>query len=728
MPLKAGVLCLIGAVSLIAQSNLAFENAGEGSSSEAWRATVGSYAVAEEGCVLGKCIALTPASGTAPGTVLQSFDATPYRGKLIRFRSSARVEAGGRAQLWLRVDRKGGMPGFFDNMAASPIADWDWSSREIDGFVHDDADKIFIGFLAYNKPARFDEASFTVTGELPQTEADPARPLTSAGLRNLEAFARLAGLIRHFHPSDQAASADWNRLFIEGAPVVEQAESLAQLAAALLKVLSPVAPTLRVYSGGKAPAPHPALMPAEGTEVLRWRHKGYGGGSGLRNIYSSERVRKPGSDWKADRDIYTLDCGGGVTALVPIAVFADPNHTLPAVAVTEAASVPSMAWTAKSRATRLAAVILAWNVFQHFYPYFDVVKTDWSAALPKYLQRAASDQDDIAFHRTLRAMIADLKDGHGSVNYRFAPFSFSAPLRAEVIENKLIVTGVGPALAAGLRPGDEIVQIGDTPAADAVADAAALVSGATPQWIRNSAERQALSGPNGKNVLLAVRSPGTADTRPVIAKFEAFQQISGDARPKEVVAEPQPGIWYVDLTRAQDPQFESAVPKLAAAKGIVFDMRGYPRVTPAWFSYVTKEPLSSAQWHVPLITHPGKMEFERGGEWNLQPKTPYLSAKKVFLTNGSAISYAESTMGIVEHYKLGEIIGEATAGTNGNVISMQLPGGYQVNWTGMKVLKHDGSQHHMIGNWPTIPLDRTQAGVAAGRDELLERALKELSK
>jgi C-terminal processing protease CtpA/Prc len=39
-------------------------------------------------------------------------------------------------------------------------------------------------------------------------------------------------------------------------------------------------------------------------------------------------------------------------------------------------------------------------------------------------------------------------------------------------------------------------------------------------------------------------------------------------------------------------------------------------------------------------------------------------------------------------------------------------------------LKHDESQHHGIGIRPTIPVERTRAGVAAGRDEFLERAIQ----
>jgi C-terminal processing protease CtpA/Prc len=135
--------------------------------------------------------------------------------------------------------------------------------------------------------------------------------------------------------------------------------------------------------------------------------------------------------------------------------------------------------------------------------------------------------------------------------------------------------------------------------------------------------------------------------------------------------------------------------------------------------------MTSAQWHVPWVLRPDheEMQFERQGEWNLWPAKPFLKAKKAFITDGRAISYAESCMGIVEAYKLGAIVGAPTAGTNGNVNPFALPGGYTVAWTGMKVLKHDGSQHHGVGIVPTVPVSRTRAGVAAGRDEFLERAV-----
>jgi C-terminal processing protease CtpA/Prc len=81
-------------------------------------------------------------------------------------------------------------------------------------------------------------------------------------------------------------------------------------------------------------------------------------------------------------------------------------------------------------------------------------------------------------------------------------------------------------------------------------------------------------------------------------------------------------------------------------------------------------------------------------------------------------------MGIVEYYKLADMVGTTTAGCNGNANYIDLPGGFQVMWTGMKVLKHDGSQHHLIGIKPTYPVEKTIEAVKEGRDEYLEKAIE----
>src|SRR5262249_34841018 len=60
------------------------------------------------------------------GNIMQFFDATPFIGKTVRYRAAVRVEGSGRAQLWMRVDRKEKQMGFFDNMDDRPINSSQW--------------------------------------------------------------------------------------------------------------------------------------------------------------------------------------------------------------------------------------------------------------------------------------------------------------------------------------------------------------------------------------------------------------------------------------------------------------------------------------------------------------------------------------------------------------------------------------------------------------------------
>ena len=81
-------------------------------------------------------------------------------------------------------------------------------------------------------------------------------------------------------------------------------------------------------------------------------------------------------------------------------------------------------------------------------------------------------------------------------------------------------------------------------------------------------------------------------------------------------------------------------------------------------------------------------------------------------------------MGFIKDFKLATIVGGPTAGTNGNVNPFSLPGGYNISWTGMLVKNHDGSKHHIRGILPDVPAERSVAGIKAGKDELLEKAME----
>ncbi|MFC1764540.1 S41 family peptidase, partial [Planctomycetota bacterium] len=198
--------------------------------------------------------------------------------------------------------------------------------------------------------------------------------------------------------------------------------------------------------------------------------------------------------------------------------------------------------------------------------------------------------------------------------------------------------------------------------------------------------------------------------------------------PAPAIKEIQDGVYYVDLLKVKPKELEESIDVLAKARGVVFDYRGrpfqiYPEIVIRHL--LQSEDTSDAWFMTPMITYPDftNVTYKKEG-WGLIPSEPHIRGKVVFLTNAAARCASECFLSFVEHYNLGEIVGQATAGYIGTMNTVKLPSGFKLIWTGQKVVKHDGSQHHLIGITPTVPVKRTIQGLIEGRDEYLEKALE----
>lgn len=758
----ATVVCLIAAFVLLSASahaqdglvNPSFEQGEPGAVPEGWFAPMHAphrsgyrVEIVEEGARDGdRCVRLSydaariteKGGGMAFANLMQQVPAEAYRGKRVEYAAWVRTAGGCRGQMWMRVDLGGERMGFFDNMGDRPITDGQWKRYTIVGDVASDAVVLNVGMMMFGQgEAWIDGASLRVVGEAARVlPPQPPALLEGRGLENVSAFVRLAGYVRFFHPSDQAAATDWDRFLIAGVRAVEDAPDASALAVRLGALFRPIAPTVVVTVAGDAEPAAPAIRP-EGSEpagTVAWRHTGVsvGARSGP-GIYSSVRVTGTAENPQgipAPGTVIDRWLPGGVRCVVPVTLYTDARgRTIPVVPPGDEPETPSP--SPEDRSTRLAAVATAWTVLRHFYPYWDVVETDWDAELEPALAAAAADADAGEFLVTLRQLIAKLDDGHGFVSGPGENRMYVLPLRLEWVGEELVVAKVIEE-GAEVRAGDVMVAIGGREVGELREEVEGLISG-SPQWKAARSRSEIARFASADGVRLRLRRPGAAgeeyettlEPRRMIdpAAFEEARPASGE----EVAA----GVYYFNLVGATYEELRPRLGKFASAKGVVFDMRGYPdSAGKALLHHLSDVDFVSAHWNrrVTLLpdNDPAGISWLTG-HWECRPETPRIRAKVAFITDGSAISYAESCMGIVEHYKIGEIVGEPTAGANGNVNVVQLPGGYAVAYTGMQVLKHDGSQHHIVGVRPTVPCSRTVAGIAAGRDELLERAIKVVS-
>ncbi|EAQ28254.1 hypothetical protein NAP1_11683 [Erythrobacter sp. NAP1] len=540
----------------------------------------------------------------------------------------------------------------------------------------------------------------------------PASELSDGELERLRTFARIYTVARWFHPSDAALKADWDALAIEAVPQVIAASGEREFAEVLGVVFAPV---VEHFEASAEPL-GPYAGPANANGRWQWIHNGFKG------------MRQSGYS-KFRREISTLGSGpifheqlGGLHVRFPLTGEKLGDEHPPSEPQTTFNGRPE-GWTPAGfdRTTRIAATIIGWGVLDQFYPYWDVVDVDWDAKLGPQLQRAAMAGDDTAFHDALRLMMHEIEDGHGGAQLRWRDIEI-APVALQYAEGQVVVAWARP--ETGIPSGSIVSAIDGVNTGELMQRFKSERASGSEHFRTMRALAVMIEGEPGTRANFSIVEPDGAE-REVEVERVAYTRENWPMPPRpEPVTEVEPGIVYVDVSRITDEELIAKVDLLAGAQGLIFDLRGRPKGSPFFLSHLTDELALSARMERPVIERPDQqgMSFSEGG-WRMQPLLPRLTSNTVFLSDATAASYPESILGVVKGNALGTIVGQASAGANGNVTLAGLPGGYRIMFTGMRVINQDGSVHHNIGVVPDVIVEPTIAGLAAGRDEILEAGM-----
>ncbi len=615
--------------------------------------------------------AASSGNDTRFGTIQYQVPAEKYKGNEFVLTAKVKVAQGaGSGHLWMRVDSEGGIL-FFDNMGNRPVkSSQSWKDCEIKGTVAANASQLVFGFF--------------LGGEGELTADDLVLKIKKDG--------------------------EWETVLSDG---FENPES--DRIKAFDKANSDY--SLSIQKDSTKPDNH--LLSIKEIPVRN---------STVPYQLLFDTFAQPG---EYIRKVIARD----LVCVMPLALYGTPSATYPVSAPDSLeelqqalSSIPDSSMTGNDLYTRLGNIIITWNIFQHFYPYFDVAKTDWEKNLEVALQNSYTDKTAHDHLKTLERFTAHLKDGHVYVSSPLTlQESFAPPIQWEWIENKLVITSVLSSGLFDISPGTIVSSVNGISPQKWFENIEQNISAPSAGWRKHRSGTLALYGREGSELVLKINKPDeTSETISLKRTLSIPSYHNALTRP-DAVKELDEGIYYLNLDVIQDKAINDLLPQLTKAKGIICDLRGYPKSSPQFIKHLLSEKDTSSSWmQIPRIIYPDREKitgYQKTG-WLLAPETPSISAKVVFITDGSAISYAESYLSFIKDYKLAVIVGQPTAGTNGNVNPFTLPGGYTISWTGMKVLKHDGTQHHGIGVIPDVYVEKTIAGVREGRDEFLEKALE----
>lgn len=413
-------------------------------------------------------------------------------------------------------------------------------------------------------------------------------------------------------------------------------------------------------------------------------------------------------------DLLHAQVAPGVWMHLPLAVWADDHRTFPAATAWQSAAQPS------DRSRRLSVIASAWGILWLFYPDFQDQQIDWPAALPGSLAEAAAARSLADTHRALAMLLVKLHDDHAQGKHPAFPTDGLLPVAVRRFGDRVIVTGAVDDYRAELPVGSEVLAIGGVPALQAFTAMRDRTSAATSAWAEAVVPFWLDLGPRGTFSTWRIERDGRA--REVVLPH--LPRAVADARVREprpeVGAELAPGVVYIDLESLQGARWRAALPAMERARAIILDMRGAAsNAALSALGHFIDHPIRSPIWHVPILES-GQSE---DSSWEIRPAAPRLTAKVIMLIDGRAVSVSETEVQLAHDHHLATLVGEPTAGTNGNIQLLPLPEGFSMRFTGMRVLHDDGTPLQGHGFAPDVVVHPTLAGVRAGRDEILEAAL-----
>jgi hypothetical protein len=529
--------------------------------------------------------------------------------------------------------------------------------------------------------------------------------ISPAGVANLALLGKVWGFVKYHHPRVAAAKLNWDYELFRVLPSVLAARDRRQAIRAIVRWLDRV---------GAADPCRPCAAPPESAQALpriEWIRDRKGLGGDL-----SERLVRMHRNRNAEPEQYYV-------ALVPGVMNPDFSNEESYARLT----LPDFGY-------RLLALYRFWNIVEYWFPDRDVIGGDWDAVLAEFIPRLAAVTTRDAYRLEMIALVARVNDGHANVwnalDARPPLGECRIPIVPRPVDGRYVVgrfTNPERGRASGFRIGDEILAVDGIPV-DSLASAWSPYYGASNESARSREIGRALTkGPCGSCLITVERAGtrldvqadrdsiglGSRDGLTHDLPGDAFQRIADD-------------VAYLKLSSVKVADIPSYLERAAGTRCLVIDIRNYPSefVPFELGQHLVDRPTPFARFTHGDPTNPGAFIWTE--PVTIQPASPRYEGTVVILVDETSQSQAEYTAMALRAARGAIVVGSTTAGADGNVSAIPLPGGLRGMISGIGVYYPDKTPTQRIGIVPDLTVHPTVDGIRAGRDEVLEAALKRI--
>lgn len=384
---------------------------------------------------------------------------------------------------------------------------------------------------------------------------------------------------------------------------------------------------------------------------------------------------------------------------------------------------------------RLLGAFRFWNAFEYFSPNVDITRIDWDQALRNAIDDMLAARDRTGYERALGRLTAQTGDGHVMLetpDLSFVRFygNHCLPCTFLSIDGEVVVKAV-PADCKTLQPGDVLLAVDGMTMADRIAELSEYFPLPEPDKFANVLFYPLMSVA-GETSRVTLRRDGEELTVEVANRKGYY----GGPAPAESGLLEDGRVGYIAPGTLQEGELEELMETFADTDGLVVDLRQYPSVIITYLlaEYLNPTPTTFAILEVPSLADPGRffqMSYSSGAgamaQQGLSDSTepvPLYTGKVVLLMDETSQSRAEFAIMSLRQAPGAVVVGSPSVGADGDALYINLPGGCRTRFTTLGVLTPEGEETQRVGLQPDVVCAPTVEGIAAGRDELLEKAVE----
>jgi len=382
---------------------------------------------------------------------------------------------------------------------------------------------------------------------------------------------------------------------------------------------------------------------------------------------------------------------------------------------------------------RILTLFRYWNMIQYFYPYTYLIEGDWTDILEKFIPKFINAENENDYFLVILELITLINDTHariGGDDYMLAKIkgAYFSPADLSFIENHAVVTGfynTEYGSKSGLKKGDIISSINGVPVEKIINEKlkfapasnyiskVRLVLGDLLRThgdeicaeIQRDNQKLIINIPvySYKELDFSIRYR-VEDTAFKMIRDDIAYLNNGSLKRKDV-----PGIWK----------------SIKDTKGLIIDCRPYPYDYPMYdlCKYLMPQKTLFCKMTGVNLNEPGQFIFKYDfstGKKNIN----FYNGRVIILVNEVSLSSAEFHAMAYKVHPKSTIIGSTTAGADGNVSLLTLPGNIVTGFTALGVYYPNCAETQGIGIVPDIEIKPTIRGIREERDELIEKAIE----